>query len=64
MTLLETLVMGVGASVANATLIMWLKDHEIGAAAAGELSSLLVRKIPDLFKRNDTKLYSARKSVT
>ncbi len=54
MGLLETLITGVGAAVAKATLKMWLKDREIAAAGAGELSGLLIKKIPDLLRRNDT----------
>ncbi|MCB2261746.1 MAG: leucine-rich repeat domain-containing protein [Candidatus Thiosymbion ectosymbiont of Robbea hypermnestra] len=53
MTLLETLITGVGAAVAKATLKLWLKDPEL-AAGAGELSGFLIKKIPDLLRRNDT----------
>lgn len=52
--LLETLITGVGAAVAQATLKMWLKDREIAAAGAEELSGFLIKKIPDLLRRNDT----------
>ena len=53
MALLETLATGVGASVANALLKMWLKDEDVAAAAAGELSKILIKKIPDFIKRGD-----------
>ncbi|WP_176722359.1 NACHT domain-containing protein [Candidatus Thiosymbion oneisti] len=58
MTLLETLIIGIGTAVAKATLKLWLKDQEIAdatiGAGAGELSGLLIKKIPDLLRRNDT----------
>ncbi|WP_165741939.1 NACHT N-terminal Helical domain 1-containing protein [Candidatus Thiosymbion oneisti] len=58
MSLLETLITGIGTAVAKATLKLWLKDQEIAAATvgagAGALSGLLLKKIPDLLRRNDT----------
>ena len=54
MAVLETLVTGVGAAVANTLIKMWLKDEEVAAAAAGEVSKILIKKIPDFLKRDET----------
>jgi len=51
MPLFETIVVGVGAATANAVLKMWLKDYEIASAASGELSKLLIKKIPEYLDR-------------
>ncbi len=61
MGLLETLITGIGTAVAKATFKMWLKDQEIAAAGAGELSGLLIKKIPDLLRRNDTETLFGQK---
>jgi len=61
MGLLETPITGVGAAVAKTTLKLWLKDDEIAAAGAGELGGLLVKKIPDLLRRNDTETLFGQK---
>jgi len=61
MSLLETLITGIGAAVVKATLKMWLKDQEIAAAGAGELSGLLIKKIPDFLRRDETETLFDRK---
>lgn len=54
MALIEALVTGVGASVAKATLKLWLGDHEIAASASGSVVDILSKKISDLLPRKKT----------
>ncbi len=52
MTLLESLIVGIGASIAKSVLKIWLKDHSIIAETGGTISGILIKKIPDLLDRN------------
>ncbi|MEM7011520.1 MAG: NACHT domain-containing protein, partial [Verrucomicrobiota bacterium] len=55
MALLETLATGVGAVIAKKLLGMWLEDQDIVAAAAGEMSSIVIKKIPNFLKSQEAK---------
>jgi hypothetical protein len=52
MPLLETLITGIGSAIAGTTLKLWLKDAPLAESVGSTVSDILIKKIPDLLKRN------------
>ncbi len=49
--MLETLIIGIGSSIAGATLKMWLhEDHPVAAAASTKITEILLKALPNKFK--------------
>lgn len=54
MLLIEALITGIGASVANSTLKLWMGDDDIAAAASNSIADILSKKVPDFLRRKKT----------
>lgn len=54
MLLIESLITGIGSTIAKATLQLWLGENEIADTASASVSDILSKKVPDFLRRNKT----------